>query len=176
MRRPARSRVAPGAGDGDHAHCRASPPTGTSWLRPCAQPEFLAGDTTTDFIERVAPAAVREVSDAGTAPGHDCRGPGGSGQARAAARVLATLPSGWRNSHMPPQSVRFAGEDEPVEVTYASPTATAPSASTIGAAAYRGAAAPDGRGGCGGGRGRAADHCRVWMSGIAAGTCIPRQR
>ena len=36
---------------------------------------------------------------------------------RAAARVLTTLPSGWRNSNMPPQSVSFAGPDEPNSLT-----------------------------------------------------------
>jgi propionyl-CoA carboxylase alpha chain len=81
-------------------------------------PEFLAGDTTTDFIERVAPAAVREVSELELHQAMISVVLEAQARRRAAARVLASLPSGWRNSHMPPQSVRFRGAEDPVEVTY----------------------------------------------------------
>jgi propionyl-CoA carboxylase alpha chain len=83
-------------------------------------PEFLAGDTTTDFIERVAPAAVREVSELERHQAMIAVVLEAQARRRASAKVLATLPSGWRNSHMPPQSVSFAGKDEPVEVRYRS--------------------------------------------------------
>ncbi len=78
--------------------------------------EFLAGDTTTDFIERVNPAPRRDVS--GTELHHAAIAVLLEAQARrrAGAKVLGTIPSGWRNSVMPPQSVSFriAGEELPV--------------------------------------------------------------
>lgn len=83
-------------------------------------PEFLAGDTTTDFIERVAPRAVREVSELEQHQAMIAVLLEAQARRRANARVLASLPSGWRNSHMPPQTVSFAGPDEPVAVSYAS--------------------------------------------------------
>ena len=83
-------------------------------------PEFLAGDTTTDFIERVAPAPVREVSELERHQAMIAVVLEAQARRRAAARVLTTLPSGWRNSKMPPQSVSFAGSEEPIEVSYAS--------------------------------------------------------
>ncbi len=83
-------------------------------------PEFLAGDTTTDFIERVAPRAVREVSELERDQAMIAVLLEAQARRRAAAKVLASIPSGWRNSHMPPQSVSFASADEPVEVSYTS--------------------------------------------------------
>lgn len=70
-------------------------------------PEFLAGDTTTDFIERVQPQPRRTISveerDSALLAvamvaqhGH-----------RSNARVLGTIPSGFRNSNMPPQRMQF---------------------------------------------------------------------
>ena len=70
-------------------------------------PEFLAGDTTNDFIERVEPARARVagVEDmieaalvAAMAAQHD---------RRQAAKVLRTLPSGWRNTVMPAEELVF---------------------------------------------------------------------
>ncbi len=81
-------------------------------------PEFLAGDTTTDFIERVAPAPVREVSELERHQAMIAVVLEAQARRRAGAKVLATLPSGWRNSHMPPQFVSFAGEGEATDVTY----------------------------------------------------------
>ena len=83
-------------------------------------PEFLAGDTTTDFIERVAPAPVREVSGLELHQAMIAVVLEAQARRRAAAKVLATLPSGWRNSHMPAQTLSFAGADDPVVVSYAS--------------------------------------------------------
>jgi propionyl-CoA carboxylase alpha chain len=80
--------------------------------------EFLAGDTTTDFIERVRPARRRvptrgELAEAGllVAMAAQC-------DRRAAASVLRTLPTGWRNSLMPPEEVRFCREEEELAVEY----------------------------------------------------------
>jgi len=83
-------------------------------------PAFLAGDTTTDFIERVAPAALREVSPLqldtvaiGTALF-------ARAQRRAAARVQRTIPAGFRNSMMPAQRVRYRYGGQALTVDYRS--------------------------------------------------------
>ena len=70
-------------------------------------PQFLAGDTTTDFIERVKPAPVRLHSPETLAMAAMAAALHGAMQRRAKARVLSTLPAGWRNSKMPPQQVNF---------------------------------------------------------------------
>ncbi len=79
-------------------------------------PAFLAGDTTTDFINRVDPARRREpdreelVCAARLVALHE------QAAHRARAAVLREIPSGFRNSRMPPQEVvlRFRGERIPV--------------------------------------------------------------
>ena len=81
-------------------------------------PQFLAGDTTTDFIARVAPAALRPVSreeliQAGVAAVLE-----GQGRRRASARVLKSIPSGWRHSVMPPEQISFTVGDERVDLAY----------------------------------------------------------
>ncbi len=81
-------------------------------------PEFLRGDTTTDFIERVAPAANRPISAAAL----DAAALGVALYTRArrvaSAKVLLTLPAGFRNSHMPPQTVGFRIGDATLAVSY----------------------------------------------------------
>ncbi|MEC9133624.1 MAG: biotin carboxylase N-terminal domain-containing protein, partial [Pseudomonadota bacterium] len=79
-------------------------------------PEFLAGDTTTDFIERVEPTRVREVSrqeliEAAIAVAMEAQA-----QRRANSRVLRGLPSGWRNSTMPMEAVSFQCGDAVIDV------------------------------------------------------------
>ncbi len=79
---------------------------------------FLAGDTTTDFIERIAPAAQREPD---TAELEICAlGVALHGRAmrRAAARVQRTITGGYRNSHMPAQLVSFAAGERELKVAY----------------------------------------------------------
>jgi propionyl-CoA carboxylase alpha chain len=81
-------------------------------------PEFLTGDTTTDFIERVEPARSALLSGdeleriAGTAALWI------QGANRALARVLRTAPSGWRNARLPDQRVGFAFGEREIEVSY----------------------------------------------------------
>ena len=82
------------------------------------EPAFLAGDTTTDFIERVAPSRSRgltqdELHDACIATALFAQA-----RRRAAATVLADIPSGWRNSLMPPQITTFRQDGEEVTVAY----------------------------------------------------------
>ena len=83
-------------------------------------PEFLAGDTTTDFIERVAPAAAREPAQTeldavaiGTALFARMR-------RRAQVRVQQTIPGGFRNSRMPPELVRYRHGTRTITVAYRS--------------------------------------------------------
>ncbi|HET9691174.1 MAG TPA: biotin carboxylase N-terminal domain-containing protein [Acidimicrobiales bacterium] len=83
-------------------------------------PGFLAGDTTTDFIERLAPARRLEVTDT------DLRHLGAvaalwlQGANRATADVLGEVPSGWRNARLPAQHVELDHGGRRVDVRYAS--------------------------------------------------------
>jgi len=76
---------------------------------------FLAGDTTTDFIDRLDPPRTMDVDLARVAAvgalwlqGHN----------RATAPVLATIPSGFRTGRLPRQRVQLRHGDEVVEVQY----------------------------------------------------------
>ena len=70
-------------------------------------PEFIAGDTTTDFIERVAPSRVRIISSDELDEALIAIVIQSQAHRRSAARVLSTVQSGWRNSKMPPEVTRF---------------------------------------------------------------------
>ena len=70
---------------------------------------FLDGDTTTDFIERHAPATSRRPNDTELAHAAIAAALWQQARNRAAAGVLATLPSGFRNSVLPPQRFELAG-------------------------------------------------------------------
>mgnify|MGYP001159666491 FL=1 len=79
---------------------------------------FLAGDTTTDFIERHNPASNNfltreEVSRAAAVAALWIQG-----ENRAAALVLDQIPSGWRNSHFPDQLTSFTSGEEQFDVSY----------------------------------------------------------
>jgi acyl-CoA carboxylase subunit alpha len=81
-------------------------------------PEFLEGDTTTDFIERVHPPRRFDPSEA------EFERIARSGalwiQAtnRANAQTLERAPTGWRNSRMPFERIRLALADRQIEVAY----------------------------------------------------------
>ena len=82
-------------------------------------PDFLAGRTTTSFIEasgvplarRPSPAELRTAATGAALAAQAGR--------RAVAPVLATLPSGWRNSVMPPERAEFRHGEDTVAVSYA---------------------------------------------------------
>lgn len=81
-------------------------------------PEFLAGDTTTDFIERVKPAARRiraraELVEAAIVAAVEARA-----QRRSATRVLRTLPGGWRYTVMPPERGSFQHGEDVIDLSY----------------------------------------------------------
>lgn len=79
---------------------------------------FLSGDTTTDFIERVDPGRKRVLT---TTDAHDALIAAtihGQGRRRAKAAVLRNVPTGWRNSLMPPQTSRFRIDGVETRVDY----------------------------------------------------------
>ncbi len=81
-------------------------------------PEFLSGDTTTDFIERVAPAAARspaqsELDLLAVAAALFARS-----QRRSQAKVQGSIPGGFRNSHMPPELIQYRFANEVLAVSY----------------------------------------------------------
>jgi len=81
-------------------------------------PEFLAGDTTTDFIARVAPPRTLPLDEAALQHAARIAALWLQGVHRAQADVLASAPSGWRNGRTPDERLVFKhGEQEQV-VTY----------------------------------------------------------
>jgi propionyl-CoA carboxylase alpha chain len=81
-------------------------------------PEFLAGRTTTDFIERSAVPLVRQPAPAELRAAAIGAALYAQAPARATAPVLATLPSGWRNTVMPPEQAIFRHGPDALEVSY----------------------------------------------------------
>jgi acyl-CoA carboxylase subunit alpha len=82
-------------------------------------PAFLAGDTTTGFIERHQPSSSLELDDDELAWSATAAALWLQGQHRAHAPVLATLPSGWRNARLPRQSVTLRWGERTLDVRYA---------------------------------------------------------
>ena len=70
-------------------------------------PEFIQGDTTTDFIDRVSPAKKRHISESEMADALAAIAMHSQALRRADAAVLGSVASGWRNSVMPPERVTF---------------------------------------------------------------------
>jgi propionyl-CoA carboxylase alpha chain len=81
-------------------------------------PEFLAGRTFTDFIDRTGVTAARRPSAEELRAAATGAALAAQTAARAAAPVLATLPSGWRNTMMPPERAAYRHADGTVEVSY----------------------------------------------------------
>jgi propionyl-CoA carboxylase alpha chain len=79
---------------------------------------FLAGDTTTDFIERVAPAPRRAPDRAELVNASIAAVLEGQARRRACAKVLRSMSTGWRNSVMPPERIAFAACEDRIELTY----------------------------------------------------------
>jgi propionyl-CoA carboxylase alpha chain len=89
-------------------------------VRILEHPEFLAGDTDTHFLERHDPALLgrplpdddrERVAAAAAALAAQA-------ERRAAGDLLATIPSGWRNSPSQPQTVVFDGDAAEITVGY----------------------------------------------------------
>jgi len=82
-------------------------------------PEFLQGDTTTDFIDRVAPAKTRDISETELTDALVAIVMHAQAVRRAGATALGSITGGWRNSIMPPERVTFRGPaGVEIEVTY----------------------------------------------------------
>ncbi len=89
-------------------------------VRILRHPEFLAGETDTGFLVRHDPAELgapiasteAELLHAGAAA------LAMQVQRRATAKVLGTLPSGWRNNPSQPEHQRFVSSRGEVEVSY----------------------------------------------------------
>ncbi len=79
---------------------------------------FLAGDTTTDFIERVAPARAFEPGDAELERRAGAAALWLQGASRAEARVLSGVPAGWRNARLPDSRVVFSCGERELTVSY----------------------------------------------------------
>jgi propionyl-CoA carboxylase alpha chain len=81
-------------------------------------PAFLAGETTTDFIERVKPSRSLELDADALERVARVGALWLQGENRANAGVLANVPSGWRNSRMPDQRIEFVRGADEVVVSY----------------------------------------------------------
>ena len=79
---------------------------------------FLAGDTTTDFIERHAPATSGMTDPATLQDLAISAALWLQGRNRNEARVLGAIPTGWRNARMPDQQVVLAHRDTRHDVQY----------------------------------------------------------
>jgi propionyl-CoA carboxylase alpha chain len=79
---------------------------------------FLAGDTTTDFIERAEPARVIQLDEGEL---HWLAAAGAlwlQGKHRAEAPVLGSVPSGWRNARLPRQHLALRYGECQIDVSY----------------------------------------------------------
>lgn len=81
-------------------------------------PEFLAGDTTTDFIARVDPPRRLELDDAALAHASRVAALWLQGVSRDGADVLRSAPSGWRNGRTPDEVRVFTSGDREQTVSY----------------------------------------------------------
>ena len=81
-------------------------------------PEYLAGDTTTDFIDRVKPPRTLALSEEETLRLAQQAALWIQGENRAEATTLAHTPSGWQNGRLPHQRVGLQHGDAAIEVRY----------------------------------------------------------
>ena len=82
-------------------------------------PEFLAGHTTTAFIQQNRVPLARQPARAELHAAAVGAALAAQADARAVAPVLRTLPSGWRNTVMPAQRAGYSRGPDAVVVSYA---------------------------------------------------------
>ena len=82
------------------------------------EPEFLAGGTDTGYLTRHSPAELAAPDPAVTAVHALVAALAGQAARRAAAPVLATLPSGWRNVRSAGQHASYQAAARHLDVTY----------------------------------------------------------
>jgi propionyl-CoA carboxylase alpha chain len=80
--------------------------------------QFLSGNTTTDFIERVQPTRSLELNDEELHWATTAAALWLQASNRDGARVLARVPSGWRNARLPSQCTTIRFLDQMVDVRY----------------------------------------------------------
>jgi propionyl-CoA carboxylase alpha chain len=81
-------------------------------------PSFLAGDTATDFIDRVNPDRSRIASDEELSRAAAVAALAAQEIRRAEAQILTTFPSGFRNSPMPMEEIRYVHGKKEIPVLY----------------------------------------------------------
>jgi propionyl-CoA carboxylase alpha chain len=81
-------------------------------------PEFLRGETFTDFITRVQPKPVRSVDEADLHGAAIAAALHGRACRLRERRVMTTIPGGFRNSVMPPEKIAFVFRGEKLIVMY----------------------------------------------------------
>ena len=82
------------------------------------EPEFAAGDIDTGYLDRHEDLRQRTTPAAVTAVHALAAALAGQAARRAAATVLATVPSGWRNNPSGAQTVSYLHAGEPLTVGY----------------------------------------------------------
>ncbi|MCW3015757.1 MAG: Methylcrotonoyl-CoA carboxylase [Solirubrobacterales bacterium] len=90
-------------------------------VRVLRHPEFLAGEADTSFLDRTDPATLgAPLLDAeATRVAALAAALAGAAARRSEARIVRTLPSGWRNNPAVPQTATFAtAHDDELVVTY----------------------------------------------------------
>ena len=80
--------------------------------------EFLDGDTTTDFIDRVKPSRVLEINDADMNHATAIAALWIQELNRQDDNILGHLPSGWTNGRTPKQNIQFKYKDQEINVEY----------------------------------------------------------
>jgi propionyl-CoA carboxylase alpha chain len=81
---------------------------------------FLAGDTTTDFIERAGPARAIQLDEDEVVWLATAGALWLQGKHRTEAPVLESVPSGWRNARLPPQHLALCYGERSIDVRYSS--------------------------------------------------------
>jgi propionyl-CoA carboxylase alpha chain len=81
---------------------------------------FLAGDTTTDFIDRAEPARAIQLDEGELMWLATAGALWLQGKHRAEAPVLESVPSGWRNARLPRQQLALRHGDHEIDVAYSS--------------------------------------------------------
>jgi len=81
---------------------------------------FIAGDTTTSFIEHHSPALTLDLDDEEAAWASGAAALWLQGENRANAAVLERIPSGWRNARLPRQRVNLSWNGRDFTVDYRS--------------------------------------------------------
>ncbi len=102
----------------ERTHLGGTPTNRDFLVATLRTPEFLSGDTTTDFIERVGPARTLVPSEEDLERAARSAALWLQGVNRETASVLRATPSGWRNSRMPDEEVLLARAGAELRVRY----------------------------------------------------------